>query len=309
MSEQEVVGSVEEVPVQDVDVQDDGSSVVPEGQEQAAAPVDANTEAKIRALDKRYDDHVVEIVVDGEKRAMTVGELKKVKQLEAASNKRFQEASEKEKRLMSFLESKRERPEELLATLGVDPDEWAERRLERMVKLAQMDPEQRAFLEQKERFEEDQKVWQAEAEQRVRHEIDRGITDAFKETGLPKTPFLVARLAAIVRQSNEMAIKDPRQKPISFQDAAVMVKEWYREGIRQTLTQLPPEALSEYLGDEFLTKLRQHQLSQVGTPIKARAAGDANPNEEAPKRSSKQKEKPKFTKSSDYMNWVMEQIK
>jgi hypothetical protein len=243
------------------------------------------TQAQIKALPKEYDDAVVELVIDGKPTQMTVAELRKVKQLEAASNKRFQEAADIQKKVQSFLERGKEVPEELLAKLGIDPDEFAEALLRKRIEEAKLSPEQRQAAEERRQFEEERKAWESNVSERVRHDIDTGITEAFKETQLPKTPFLVARIAAMVNESIKHSQKSGGE-PLSFKEAAVKVKTWFREGMRQTLTGLPLEEKLAFLGDDTLKEIQNHLLSQVGAQ-----ANTAKPDAEVAPQAKKSQKK------------------
>jgi hypothetical protein len=220
--------------------------------------------AKIKSLDAKFDDHEVEIVIDGEPVKMSVKELKAVKQKEVASNKRFQQAADIEKKVKAFLDRGKEVPEELLAKLGIDPEEFAESLLRRKIEEAQLSPQEKKEREMRKQFEEEKQQWEGTVRERVQHEIDTGITEAFKTTGLPKSPFLVARIAAMVNESIKLSQKNGEVKPLSFSDAAVKVKEWFVEGTRQTLKSLPLQERLNILGDDIVNELMQHRLTQVG---------------------------------------------
>jgi hypothetical protein len=247
--------------------------------------------ANIKALDKQFDDYQVEIVIDGEPVKMSVKELKAVKQKEVASNKRFQQAAEIEKKVKSFLERGKEVPEELLAKLGIDPEEFAESLLRKKIEEAKMSPEQRQAAEERKRFEEERKEWEMTVRERVKHEIDVGMTEAFKATGLPKQEYLMGRVAALVRNSNVLSQKDDRVKPLSFQEAAVKVKDWYFNDLRQTLKGLPLEERLKVLGDDVVEELMKYRLTQVGQPTKKEPA--VEPAQAKPKQKPKKYYTPK----------------
>ena len=270
-----------------------------EGVEAQATDAPKVTAAQAKSLGAEFDDYEVETIIDGEPVKMTVKELRNVKQKEVASNKRFQQAAETEKKVRAFLERGKEVPEELLSKLGIDPEEFAEALLRKRIEEAQMSPEQRQANEEKRRFEEEKKQWESTVQQRVQHEIDQGITDAFKTTGLPKSPFLVARIAAMVNESIKLSQKNPDHAPLSFPEAAVKVKEWFVEGTRQTLKSLPLEERLKVLGDDVVEELMQYRLTRLG---KAKAPSAEVPaTAQAP--SSKQPKKVLSSKK-EWEEWI-----
>jgi len=270
----------------------------PEASAQAADSPQV-TQAQAKALGAEYDDYEVETIIDGEPVKMTVKELRNVKQKEVASNKRFQQAAEIEKKVKAFLDRGKEVPEELLSKLGIDPEEFAEALLRRRIEEAQMSPEQRQAMEEKRRFEEEKKQWEATVAQRVQHEIDQGITEAFRSTGLPKSPFLVARIAAMVNESIKLSQKNPDQKPLSFQEAAVKVKEWFVEGTRQTLKSLPLEERLKVLGDDVVEELMQYRLTRLGQAKKP--ASEEPATAQAP---AKKQPKKVITSKKEWEEWI-----
>ena len=274
----------------------DGEGEVEEGGEASQSEAqdavdDAKTNEEIKALGAEYDDHVVAVKIDGEEKQLTVGELKRLTSLEKASQKRFEEASEREKKALQLVQIAKENPEELFQKLGMNAEEFAENLLRRRVEESEMSPEQRELMQIKKERAKEQEEYNRIQAQRYREEMDKGFTEAFSKAELPKQPFLVQRAAAEMRASIQRA-KAGQGEPLSFEGAVDKVRSWLSDGIRGYLNELTPEGIAQFLGDDTVAKLRQHEVSRIrtGTAPSAKSNERAALKDAVPaKRSQKRK--------------------
>jgi hypothetical protein len=243
-----------------------------------------STEQKVEAakeLGQEFDDYKVKVVIDCEPQELTVKELKKLSSLEQASRKRFQEAVDTKDKVMKMWEDMVQDEDKYFKAKGKDKVAYAEEVLRKAIEEAEMSPEQKAAREKEETLSKKEQMIQEFYAKQAQEDIDRGIGEAFKESGLPKSPLLIQKIAATVAQSMDRAKVDGT-KPLSYQEAAVKVKTWWNNSIKETMAGLSPEETVQYLGPETVEKLRQHIIAQVSKGP-ATAKGQAPAATSAPK--------------------------
>lgn len=221
----------------------------------------AKTLKDVKALSEDFDDHIVTIKIDGQEKQMTVRDMKKLQSLEQASQQRFQKAQEITKKAQDFWERMQD-PDEFFKYKKMNPVEYAEAKLRAAVEEAEMSPEQKAAREREQELTTKEKEIMRFYQEQAQKEIDQGIGQAFQKAGLPKSPFLVSKIAALVSQSIDRS-KSDGSEPLSYEQAADKVKVWFQNGIKETLTHLPEDQLMKYLGSEIVEKLRKMMLAQV----------------------------------------------
>lgn len=261
--------------------------------------------AAVKELSADMDDYIVKFVIDGEPKEMTVREMKKLTSLEQASQKRFQQATEITKKAQDFWERMQD-PEEFFKYKKMDPVQFAEAKLRAAIEEAEMSPAQKEARDKEAKLKAKEAEIENFYEQRAKEEIDRGIGEAFQKVKLPKSPFLISKIAATVAQSLDRAKSDGGE-PLSYEEAAVKVKTWYQNGLRSTMADLPPEEMIEYLGKESVEKLRQHLLAQVKGPATAKGPAQAVPN--SGDSSSKPKHKKVLRNASDWDAFLADTLK
>jgi len=263
-----------------------------EGQEQAQ---ETPQQEAARLAAEEDMDKVVQVTIDGQPQQLTVRELARLTSLEKASQARFKEAAEREKKLMKMWEDMNEDPEKVLRKLNKNPDEWAESYLKKKIEEMQMSPEQREYKKQQEEFQRQKAEFEAQATARLREEIDTEMTNAFSAAKLPKSPFLAARMAGLIAQSIENAKKTGEQ-PLTYQEAANRVKIWYQNSFKETFSQMDPNGILDFLGPEAVQKVRAALVNQVSkgtvpTANSARPALKAQATQVKPKPTKKMTER------------------
>lgn len=264
---------------------------------------------KESAPEKRYLpedqlDSVYKVTIDGEEREMTIREIARLQSLEQASQNRFRQAAEANKKMEEFIQASKKDPESALRRLGYSDEqieEFSAAKIKRIIEDAQLSPEQIKEREERSKFQEEKKEWETQVETRIREEIDTEMTQAFQQSGLPKSPFLAARMAGLVAQSLEKS-KNGDSKPLSYTEAAVKVKSWFQNATKETLSQMDAKAILDFLGPEMAKKLQGAFVQRIegGTVPSASSQGSAPkavPN-------AKAKQQTKFTNWKDYHKFI-----
>lgn len=236
-------------------------------------------------------DKKVRVKVDGEEKIMTVRELQKVKQLEAASYKKMQEAAETKKMAKGLIDLMENDFEQFLRVAHRGDNskvtQIAERILENHLnEMSMSEPERKARrLEQenkslKQRQEEwEQKQAQEAEDAEVKRQYDRLQTEvdgAVGVAGLPDTQMFKVGIAQTMiadqREKMQEAIsrgQDPSQidpaEYLTAEQAAHKVKENFLAGARDFFEQMSGEDILENLGSQIAGKIRKAKVKSVSS--------------------------------------------
>lgn len=211
---------------------------------------------KVDGRDEEYD---IDKDLDSIRRFAQIGRAKEL---------RFEDISKRDKELQELERLYKEDPYEALKRAGHDPDAIAQRRLEERIKNEQLTPEQREIAQLKQQLEQhktEAQKFQQEREQEEQQRMqdyqaqrfDQMMTKTLQESGLPKTPETIKRLAGTFLQHFKHGIElDPA-------DAVAMVRESYQEEARALYAALDGEALYGIFGEDMATKLQQAHLARL----------------------------------------------
>lgn len=273
----------------------------PEEKEQAGAPMPAakgddsaeavpDIEAKAEEILVDAQDpeappppekHLVEI--DGEKLELTTEELIRGYQIRKASDKTFREAADLRKQNEAFLNKARD-PQgvlEMLQAFGHDPKQLSEQYLGDLLMFETMTDEQKeihmlkAEKAQREReiarAMDQQKRETAEREGKARaNQMQQSIIETMeKNPDLPRDSGTIRRVIEQMR----IQIKAQQHLPPNLREdvtpASVLkdVKASIENDLRTKASQMTPEQLAQYLGEEKIDEIRKWQLSKIKNPI------------------------------------------
>lgn len=203
-------------------------------------------------------------------------------------------------------------PQDFLQRLGIDPYQFSESTLKQKVAMLEMSPEQRRLAE----LETELKKRDHEANQRKQHEeslklqheeaqevanLDKSMTEAFKESGLPRKKFFFQWASAIMHDSLVRAEREQAQKgyvetqPLSARDAIGIVKDKFPALLKEAIQTLPVNQLRELLGEDILEKIRQDNIARV-TNQSATKKPVGTPTKKA--------KDEVFTRDEDFRAWV-----
>lgn len=244
----------------------EGAEVTAEGAQEA---LEASKPPEPRRL-KLSDDEEMD---EGE----AISRLKRIKELERASFKRFEEAAAAEKRLKALRESD---PEEFFKERGVSPEQWAYERLQRELQMREATPEQRRILQleqekadwQQQQEQAKQQQEQAQFQQEVqtfRQELDKTLPPVMEKYDLPMEPETFSQVAQVMASMLRAGI------PADPEFAAQRVSEVLDSAFEKRLERLvrTPGALARRY-PQFAKALRESDVASVGrAPSAPRASG------------------------------------
>jgi hypothetical protein len=289
-------GAVEETaPVAEAE----GSAPAEGGADKTGAPAGkdglALTKAQVRELQAADMDAMVSMKVDGKTVKMSVKDALKQAELGAGAQRRMQEAAQTRKEMQRLLEDE----EEYYKRKGMTADEAAEKRLVSKYERLSMTPEQKKAYETEQQLkqyqEKDNQTRQGmlsemrallgevpegldklpseqlhQELQRAKHvyqeqmqAVEKEFVDAWKSTGLPKSPIFGQWTASLMHASQVQKNAGQREDSLQASEAASIVKENFTQAVKEITGQMGPEALSQLLGPEIMKALREFDVQRV----------------------------------------------
>lgn len=191
--------------------------------------------------------------------------------LAKAANKRMSEAAQSKKQVEQFVHALQNDPESVLLNenfMGVKKfRDLAEKFILKQIEQESLSPEERAQAEKERKLsayeakekEEMTKQEQAQAiqlEEQYTREYEKVIIDSLTGSNLPKTPYTIKRMAALM-QTNLKNGYD-----LTPSQLASMVKEDYAKEYKTNTAALTAEQFIEMYGQEMADKLRKHDLAK-----------------------------------------------
>lgn len=186
-----------------------------------------------------------------------------------AADERFQKASSIEKQMKEFAQVLQSDPIQALIAAGHDPDKVAEMYMQQRIEEMQKSPEQ-LQLEQLQKQVEDERTLrekleqenasaaQSRAQEEYSRQLDDEITTALGGSDLPKSPYVVKRIA-----ENLMIALEQGNEDISVPDILPIVERQIKGEIRQMFEAMPEEIVEKVLGTDVSTKLRKRRLKKM----------------------------------------------
>lgn len=210
---------------------------------------------------------MLKLTIDGQDLEMPESEVIAMAQKGKSADKRFQEAAaarREAEQVVNFLKSN---PKEAFKKLGIDVRKFSEDTLLEMIQHDQMTPEQKKAQENENelrRYRDTEKQAQERAhaealarqEQEYMQSYDATFVKALTESGLPKTPYTVKRMAELTLIATRKGLDlEPSQ-------LAKLVREDYESEMKAMYGQADGDALLELLGKDAVKKLSKAQLSK-----------------------------------------------
>lgn len=245
--------------------------------EQSEGVKEALKEAE-RSLKKK-----IKIKVDGEESEEEIDfddeeSLRKHIQLSKVSQKRMNEYAQLEKEVRTFIEELKKNPRKVLAdpSIGIDMKQLAAQVIEEEIENSKKSPEQlekekleselRAIREEREKEREEMRRREFERlEQQAAERYDNMITSALTKGELPKTPYVVKKMAEYMYMGLNEGLD------ITPDDVLPLVKEEMQNDIKQMFSVMPEEVIEKLIGQETINKLRKKRVAaakQAPTPLK-----------------------------------------
>lgn len=281
---EETIPETEEASAEDTTI----DPVAPKVEE----PTKAQVQEMKRRLKLKVDGREIEEEVD----LNNEDYLREMLQKGKSADSKFQKASKIEKDMKDLIKLFQEDPYEALVKMGHDPDVLAEKRIEQKIKEMEKSPEQLQLEKlQKELEKKDKVLKQIEQEkleaekakvyEEFSRQLDTEITDALSSSTLPKSPYVVSRLAQTMMDAIGMGYADVRP-----QDILPVVEKQIRSEIQQMFGVMPEDVIEEMLGKDVSEKLRKSRLKKMkSAPETANAIKATGKAEEKVKSSEKTK--------------------
>lgn len=278
------------------DINDTGEDLPKELQESVGdskAQKDAKREAR-----RKY-----ELTVNGKKKEIELDldneeDVKKYLQKAMAADEKFQEAAMTRKQAEQLVHMLKTDPMAILRhpELGLNLKDMATKILNDELDEQMKTPEQRKLEELEKKLAEkeakekelEEKHRQAEI-QRIQAEaykqLDDDITEALGASDLPKSPYVLKRIADAMIEATELGYVDVRVK-----DIMPYVEQQVLQEIQQMFEAKPAEVLERVVGKKNLDSYRKSKISKVkNKPIEVQQVQDTGGKETA---KLKEKEQP-----------------
>lgn len=297
-SGEEVVEDIEDASDEELeDVIEDEDSTEEEVEE-AKAEQAKRLLLKINGEDQEFDlgndDHLEQ--------------LKQMAQKGEGADKKFQEAASLKKKMESFAEILQNGDiGELLKQVGRNPDAEVEAYMARKIEELQKDPKELELeriqkeLEEERRLREEREQEMLTAEQeRIQEEysrqLDQEITEGLSETNLPKSPYVVNRIAQSL-----MAQINGGNVDVTVADVLPSVKQQIQEEIQEMFGAMPEDVIESFLGDGVTTKLRKRRLKKMK---ETKSANSVKPTGKKEINNSKKEEKKTKENAVDFFRKI-----
>lgn len=241
----------------------DASKAPPKAVKEAAKKVDAE---KVAGTQK------YKLVIDGQEEELTQEQLVAYAQKAKASDKRFQESAQIRKEALELVQMLRTSPERVLADPAILGSNEKVVEFAKQILAKQMEESQKPeTVRQKEKAERelqelrDQIKKEAEERKQTEYEtmvkqheaqLEDQIQDAMEQSGLPKSPYVLKRLADVMISSLEY------DKEITPKQAMNIVKREMQKDLKEYFDLTPEDALEELLGDN-LKRIRKRQVAKI----------------------------------------------
>lgn len=191
-------------------------------------------------------------------------------QMSKAAQKRMSEAANEKKQVQQFVRALKENPLAVLnnPSLGLDFRKLAEQYLLEEIQRETMSPEQiklkqaeKIIQERENEFKSKrEKEEQAQIEQLQSHyvqEYEKTIVTALSDSGLPKNPMTVKRMAELMQKNIQHGMD------LEPKDLARLVREELVSELQSIVGDSDGDSLLSLLGDGVSDKIRKHDLASL----------------------------------------------
>jgi len=235
--------------------------------------------------------------------------LREILQKGYAADEKFQKASSLEKQMRQFAQLLQSDPIQALIAAGHNPDELAEKYMQQRIEEMQKSPEQLQLeklqkeveKERKAREQLEQEKLQAE-QMRIQEEysrqLDDEITSALSKSELPKSPYVVKRIA-----ENLMIAIDQGNEDVTVSQILPIVEKQIKQEIRQMFEALPEEIVEKVLGTNVSEKLRKRRIQKAKKTPETASAIKATGESEIKAAKKEEVEKPKVAAKDFFKNF------
>jgi hypothetical protein len=285
--------------------------IVEEVDETGAEDIIENSTEPVKEPIKASNKRSLDIKVNGKSRKVDLDfdnedEIKGYLSKAFGADEAFQKSAAERKQVEAFIKELKTNPLAILRNkeLGLNLRELAEKVLLEDLEDEAKSPEQKELESLKKQLtERDTKAKELEEEKRSSElarlqekqftEFDNQITDALSKYSVPKTPYVVKRIADTMLEVAQLM--DDKGNPM-YPDATVddimpYVEEQIQKEISQMFEAFPTETLEKLVGKTHLNKMRNNRVAkikQTATASQIKDTGNAAkpPETKAEKKSS-----------------------
>jgi hypothetical protein len=266
----------------------EGSEQLTDALEQAQEAVQQAEAKAAKEEAKRLGKKRLGLKVNGREQELELdldndAELTKYMQKAMAADERMNEAAGMRKQLQQFVQALKSDPLSILQhpELGLDLKKIAEQVINGEIEEMQKTPEQREKERLQKELEEAKQLLQAEQEAKRNAEIarleeqafiqlDKEIDEALSTAEIPRSSYVVKRLADAMIQATDLGYTD-----VSVKDVLPFVQKQMQEEMQELFGRLPEEAIERIMGPN-LDRVRKKKVAQVK---KAQAASQGSPTQ------------------------------
>lgn len=198
-------------------------------------------------------------------------------QMSKLAQSKSQQQAELEKEVTELVEQLRKNPKAVLRdpTIGIDLKKLAAEIIEEEIENSKKTPEQLRAEKAENELKELKKQREQEKEESKKRDLERltqqefekydvQVTQALEKTDLPKTPYVVKKMA------DYMILGLKNNINISPAEAINLVKEEMHEELKDMFSVMPEDVIEALIGKDTIKKLRKKDL--------AKARGNGTPN-------------------------------
>lgn len=249
----------------------DASSITEE-QKADAAKVKKEEKKLLRKLKLKVDgkEFDEELPFDIPEDPKAIEYMQKQLQLSKAAQKRMAEHSQLQKEVASFIEELKKNPRKVLAdpNIGVDIKALAAAVIEEEIANSQKSPEQlekerlesrlKELEEERKKEKEDFEKREFERLQAQEYErYDTLMTKALETSGLPKTPYIVKKMADYML----LGLQDGQD--VSPEDVIPLVREEMQKDLKEMFAVMPDEVIEQLVGKDVIGRIRKKSVAKV----------------------------------------------
>ncbi len=252
---------------------------------QEAKKKEEQIKRNIKKLKLKVDGEEIEdeIDLDDEK------ELVKRLQLAKVSQKRMQESAALKKQVESLAQALQQSPEEVMRHLGMDPEDWAVKLLQKKLEEESKSPEVREREKMQKELEELRAAQKKAEEEKVQREqeatlrkfeekFETDIIQAIEKSGLSQKPYTIKKMAEILSVALDNNIE------LTPDELAKAARKEVEQDIRDLFASSPDDFIEAMIGKERISGMRKKQIAaikQKSTPsLETKATGESSKDKE-----------------------------
>lgn len=240
-----------------------------------AAEQEAKAKEEVKSLKRKFSPKVNGRQKDVEIDLGNDEEVLKYLSKAMAADEKFQEAASLRKNVEMLVSELKANPRSVLShpDLGIDLKKFAQDILNEEIEEMNKTPEQKELEALKKELSEKDKRLKVEEEAKRAAEMERlqeqafkqfddEITSALEKSTLPKSPYVVKRIADTLIEAVNLGYTDA-----SVQDILPIVEQQISNEIQKMFETMPEEVMEQLIGKNNLSRLRKKRLASMKKPV------------------------------------------